>query len=135
MALHQVRSALVSSLESIQGISPLNYEGLKALNTTLPYGDVYFMPGIPQPMTHGSGGSDHLDGILQINLRDELAGGTSNIYTQVDTLRQTFYAGNYLTFGNTVVTIRTCGVGPLLKEGGALVAPVTISYYARLRRP
>lgn len=133
MGQSDIKSALVSHLESIGASITFNYPNLKQ-STEIPCGDVSFHFNQPEVVTLGSGGEDNHDGFMQILLKYPVGQGDGAILAMADQIRQEFLAGQKCQYGDQVVTIINCGIGLFDTWDSKFVCPITINWYSRTWR-
>ncbi len=129
----EIKSALVSYLESLSLGIPLNYPNMEQ-DTSVPAGDVTIHFNEPEVVTLGQGGEDEHRGFMQILLKYPVGEGDGALMAMADTIRQAFLAGQSCSYGSQTVTIINCGLGTFDNWNSKFVCPITITWYARTRR-
>lgn len=71
---------------------------------------VFYSGGTPEPVTLGLGGSDRLEGFIQIDLNKEKNGGVKFFDTWLDLIRAKFFAGKSFTNGSSTLIIQSVGM-------------------------
>lgn len=94
----------------------------------------YFVPSQPVVATLGAGGSDRLDGFVQIDLNYPANKGTKDVRDKADALRSLFTAGARFSYSGQEVIVASCGRSQGRIVNGFFRVSVTIVFYAHITR-
>lgn len=95
---------------------------------------IHFLPRQPAAATLGEGGADEVRGLVQIDLNYPSATGADQARRDFELIRQSFYAGaRFIHNGQQVLTIN-CGRAAGRNTDGGYQVPVTISWFAHIKR-
>ena len=99
-----------------------------------PWAAFYFVPAQPVVATLGAGGSDMLDGFVQIDLNYPANKGTKEVRDKAEALRSVFTAGARFSYSGQEVVIVSCGRSQGRIINGFYRVSVTIVFYAHINR-
>lgn len=132
---YDIFKAIQTALEAVTDIVPVVSPGVPHKGPAgKPYGTFTHHPNTPTPYTLGDEGDDMHTGFSQLLLRYPLDQGSGNIQRMADSVTQEFKAGRRKFFQGQEVVIVSSGSGRLDDLEGQLVLPITINWYALVRR-
>lgn len=135
MSLKDVHTALRAAVVSALGSISTAYENVPFVPTAnTKWAQVFFLPNDPSVSTLGAGGTDAVDGIVQITVNYPEGTGDDGPDNDTETMRGLFYAGRYLTSGSQTVKIVACGRGEGQLKDGWFSVPITITWQAWITR-
>jgi hypothetical protein len=135
MSLANIRSAFVTAVKASSVTGTLHFaENIVFEANTLPCNIFHFIPGVRSVGSLGKGGLDRVTGIIQIDLRETLGKGVSNLLARQQTLCNYFVAGRSFTYSTTTVWVNNFSVTQVKTEKDFAVSYVTIAWEAHLAR-
>ena len=96
--------------------------------------ELYWMPSDASPATLGSRGTDHHEGLIQVNIKTTFGTGVAEAKEKVAVLEGNFKAGHKIWYNNTMVTIRKTCEEMSYRDGQWWVTPVSIYWHSRIKR-
>jgi hypothetical protein len=135
MSLAAVETALETLAETALGDVPTEWENAKVdKDNAAKWAKVVFVSNQPTAATMGTGGRDHVDGFLQIDLNYRQGKGKAQAKNDFEAIRGYFKAGDHPVNSGQVVTVRNCG-----RSQGRIVdnwyrVSITVTWYAQIPR-
>ena len=132
-----INNALVKPImdNSSFGIE-FNFENKSTTNNPVdqPSARCFLIPVQPNQVALGQDGCDRHDGVFQISLFYPENEGNIAALNKADEIAQTYKSGTVFSFGGDNVTIESIGISQGLNDGPWFVVPITINWYAFIRR-
>lgn len=132
---YKIFKAIQEALKAVPGIVTVVSPGEP--NKSSPdalYGTFTHHPNTPTVFTLGDEGDDEATGFSQLLLRYPINKGSGDIQRMGDLITKHFKAGQRKFFEGQEVVIVSSGSGRLDILEGQLVLPITINWYALVRR-
>lgn len=137
MSLSNVESALVKAYTDAAFFTnaKTQFENIAFTPPTAePWAAFYFVPAQPVVATLGAGGSDRLDGFVQIDINYPADKGTKDAKEKADAFRNVFKAGARFSYSGQEVIIVSCGRSQGRIVNGLYRISVTVVFYAHITR-
>ena len=137
MSFTDSRSALFSAFKDNDFFDEtvISFENRKFVPPDVgPWAALYFMPTQPVCATLGEGGTDRMDGILQVDLNYPTDAGEAEVNLMFENIRDVFKCGARFAYQNQEVIIKSCGrnTGRIVNNFYKVV--VTIQFYTHIIR-
>lgn len=133
MGIFEIEKALFKKVEDSQLGIPRNYPNYPG-ESEAPYANISVTHSDPVPVTLGKTGEDNHTGFLQIMLKYPLNEGNSDAMTLSQSLCTIFQAGVKCIYQGQVVNVTRAGIGAAMEIDDLYCIPVTVYWYARVRR-
>lgn len=137
MSLTKAQSALIKAFVDGAFFPAANVEQPNVLfnpPSNAAWARLHFVPAQPTVATLGGGGTDRVDGFLQIDLNYPLNKGTKPSDDMFEALRLLFTAGARFTYSGQQVVVVSCGRSQGRTDNGFWKVPVTVVFYAHITR-
>lgn len=132
---YKIFKAVQTSLKAVPSIVAVVSPGETHKGSTdAPYGTFTHHPNTPTVFTLGDEGDDQHTGFSQLLLRYPINKGTGEMQRMADSITKHFRAGQRKFFEGQEVVIVGSGAGRIDTLEGQLVLPITINWYALVRR-
>lgn len=99
-----------------------------------PWASFFFVPSQPAVATCGPDGQDEVPGFAQIDLNYPLNGGTQDIESKFEDIRNVFTAGARFVYQGQEVVIRSCGRSQGRVVNSFYRVSITVAFYAHINR-
>ena len=132
----EIEQALREAFITIEGVdSNTLFENAKFDPANRKWYAFWFLPNVPKVASLGMDGTDHFDGIVQIDLNIDCNDGQSGRPQFETALRSLFTAGARFSFNSATAIIKSCGqVGTGRKIDGFYRFSYHIVFESRLSR-
>ena len=134
MSLKKINSALVSAYLAAYPSVPTSYEGVAFTPPQGKWAQVTNLPAGGDVVTLGTGGEDEIAGVFQIDVNVTEGTGTSVLLADLDTLKNYFIAGRWLTYQGQNVLVRKAEPSQIRRVDGWQRISLSVFYTSRQTR-